>query len=146
LIKADPVDMKTFPPQSGSWMFNRAWDIVGTHGPGDSAESSLAEGSLARTAKASSTILREASAELSTRYVKDDEGCWNDSAACPSIANQKSGGADDVVSTNNCEDATSGKSPGTLPSPRHDHYNPEFVCVSSEAVLSECIRQTVVPP
>jgi hypothetical protein len=77
LIKADPVDMKTFPPQSGSWMFNRAWDIVGTHGPGDSAESSLAEDNPARTAKASSTILREASAELSTRYVKDDEGCWN---------------------------------------------------------------------
>ena len=38
-------------------------------------------------------------------------------------------------SPRNCEDATNGKSLRIEPPPRHVHYNPEFVCVSSEAVL-----------
>ena len=60
-------------------------------GPASSARASLARAAAARTVKASSAILREASAELSTRYVKVEE-CWNESAACRSIANQISPG------------------------------------------------------
>ena len=39
-----------------------------------------------------------------------------------------------MVSTT-ASDATNGKSLRIEPPPRHVHYNPEFVCVSSEAVL-----------
>ena len=62
-----------------------------TGGPASLELASLASASAARTVKAPSGFLREASAELSTRYVKV-EGCWNESATCRSIANQISPG------------------------------------------------------
>ena len=62
----------------------------------------------ARTVKAPSGFLHEASAELSTRYVKDKE-CWNESAACRSLANQEVQGSG-RCGLRACKAPTNGKS------------------------------------
>jgi hypothetical protein len=47
---------------------------------------------------------------------------------------------------NVCKDATIGKSLRIEPPPRHVHYNPEFVCVSSEGVLRSASSRSSAAP
>ena len=87
----------------------------------------------ARTVEASSSILREGSAKLSTRHVNDG-GCPNESAACGSIANQE------VRGSGRCglharEDTTDGKSLRFELLPAMFITTPNSVCLSSEPML-----------